>query len=90
MLRDEILAHLGRALSDEIAAVIREEGTDLQRIVDATIPPGSPGSQFHRPFLLDGLKELLEDDEPLDPLTCLQVCVAMDWEIGIVEVPEED
>ena len=85
MTRDELLSKMADDLSADILLVIIEEAIDTEDIVDAVIPEGTPGSQFHRPFLREALEDLLDDDEPLDPLTCLQVCNAMDWTLGIIE-----
>lgn len=86
--RDELLAALGEVLSEDIRLVIEDEEIELEDVVDATIPKGSPGSQFHRPFLQEALESLTELDEPLDVLTCLQVCSSMGWSIGIIEDEE--
>ena len=86
--KDELLASLGEVLSRDIHGVIEDEYIELEDVVDATIPKGSPGSQFHRPFLQGVLEDLIELGEPLDVLTCLQVCAAMGWSIGIVDDDE--
>lgn len=85
MTRDELLAKMADDLSADILLVITEDAIDVEDVVDAVIPAGTPGSQFHRPFLRNALEDLIDADESLDPLTCLQVCNAMDWTLGIIE-----
>lgn len=86
MKRDELLDRMAADLSADILMVMLEDDISIEEVVDATIPEGSPGSQFHRPFLAGALEDLVDTEEPLDPLTCLQVCNAMSWTLGIVEV----
>ena len=86
--RDELLASMSADLSADILEVLKETGYALEEVVDRTIPRGSPGSQFHRPFLADALTDLVEVGDALDALTCLQVCRAMGWTIGVVEVED--
>lgn len=86
--RNELLASMAADLSADIQEVLEETGHTVEEVVDRTIPKGSPGSQFHRPFLADALTDLVEVGDPLDALTCLQVCNAMGWTIGVVEVEE--
>ncbi|MFN2347739.1 MAG: hypothetical protein ABR616_18755 [Dermatophilaceae bacterium] len=86
MKRDELLAGMAADLSADILLVMMEDEHTIEKLVDAVIPQGSPGSQFHRPFLHDALADLVDTEDPLDPLTCLQVCHAMGWTLGIVSV----
>lgn len=86
MKRDELLRQMAADLSADILDVIHEECIPIEDVVDMVIPVGSPGAQFHRPFLESALEDLNDAGDPLDPLTCLQVCQAMGWTVGVVEV----
>lgn len=89
-LRDELFQRCANQLSLDIAVEMREGAMSVESVVDALLPKGSPGAQFHRPVLNEQLLNLLLHGHPLDLVTCLQLCEVYDWPIGLIEDDLED
>lgn len=86
-LRDELYQRLADQLSADIFSEMFETGLRPPEIVDRVVPRGTPGSQFHRPFLAERLEMLFGSlgKDSLDLVTCLQIAEAFGWPIGLLE-----
>lgn len=89
-IRGELFQRLADQLSEDIGWELVESGVTSDEVVDLVLPKGSPGSQFHRPLLYRQIEALRHRAVPLDLVTCLQLCEAFGWPIGLLEDEDDE